>query len=526
MPNKPKQNEKPLCKDCNKYPVVIGSSCRICAREFGLATLDYLRRDEVSEGGPFADTYDPAIIEEPRNTDAGNAIRLAKMWYDDVLYVPEAKAWFVWNGRVWTEDKGEVEMLRMAKRTIERFFLSAAGQKDEDVRKGQLKWAMASESQARLVAMIQSAKSLCRTFKYSDFDGDPWLFNAANYTIDLRTGAPRKHQRADFLTKISPVEYDPNAKCSRWNQFLNEIMPGHEECCVPFLQRAVGYTLTGRINEECFFVCWGPRGRNGKSKFIETFRHVLGDYGRVASFDTFVARKGDEKLNDIAGFRGARLIVASESEHCKRLAEAKIKRMTGDEAVTGEFKYQEQFSYVPSYKIWLVTNAKPKVVGTDDAIWDRTHLIPFNRYFSEKERDLKLGEKLKAEASGVLNWIIEGCLEWQRQGLNVPSCVRQATKDYRAEQDVLRHFIEDRCVVGTDKWAGKQPMYDSYRAWAERMGEFVMPLAEFTERFQLQFEEGRSGPRGRHWKGVAVRSDSEFEQLSTDEQEKVVKAIQ
>jgi putative DNA primase/helicase len=480
----------------------------------------------MSQDGIFDESYDPSLTQEPRNTDAGNAIRFAKMWYQDVIYVPEAKAWYVWNGKAWAEDKGDVEMLRMAKRTIDRLFVTAAAQTDQDLRNGQIKWAMASESQPRLLAMIQSAKSLCRTFKYSDFDADPWLFNAANCTIDLRTGKARKHHRDDFLTKISPVDYDTNAMCPRWSQFLNEILPGHEHCCVPFLQRAIGYTLTGRINEECFFVCWGPRGRNGKSKFIETVRHVLGDYGKVASFDTFVARKGDEKLNDVAGFRGARLIVASESEHSKRLAEAKIKRMTGDEAVTGEFKYQEQFSYVPTYKIWLVTNAKPKVVGTDNAIWDRTHLIPFNRYFSENERDPNLGEKLKSESSGVLNWVIEGCLEWQKQTLNVPPCVREATNEYRAEQDVLRHFIEDRCLVGTDRWAGKQPMYDAYKAWAERMGEFVMPFAEFTERFQLQFEEGRSGPRGRHWKGVAVRSDSEFEQLSTADQEQVVKAIQ
>ncbi len=480
----------------------------------------------MSQDGVFDESYDPSLTQEPRNTDAGNAIRFAKMWYDDVLYVPEAKAWFVWNGRVWAEDKGEVEMLRMAKRTIERLFLTAAAQKDENVRNGQLKWAMNSESQGRLVAMIQSAKSLCRTFKYSEFDADPLLFNAANFTVDLRTGKTRKHHRDDLLTKISPVEYDPKAKCPRWTQFLNEILPGHESCCVPFLQRAVGYTLTGRINEECFFVCWGPRGRNGKSKFIETVRHVLGEYGKVASFDTFVARKGDEKLNDIAGFRGARMIVASESEHSKRLAEAKIKRMTGDEAVIGEFKYQEQFSYVPTYKIWLVTNPKPKIVGSGDSVWDRMHLIPFLRYFSEAERDLNLGEKLKAEASGILNWAIQGCLDWQQQGLCVPPCVRQATKEYKVEQDVLRHFIEDRCVTGPDKWAGKSPMYQTYRTWADSMGEFAMPLAEFTERFQLQFEEGRSSPRGRHWKGVAIRSDSEFENLSADEQDEVVKAIQ
>jgi putative DNA primase/helicase len=524
----PEPKEKQICKGAGrKTPcsnlAEIDNYCTDCARTIGLYVMDSVRRHEMAEAGPRAEVHNPSVIDYPRCTDTGNAIRFAQMWYEEVLYVPEADAWWVWNGKVWQEDKGNIQMLRMAKLTIRHLFLTAAKQKDTDLRDAELKWAKTSEGQARLVAMIQSSKSTCRTFHYADFDKDPWLFNAANAAIDLRTGKAREHERADYATKISPVEWNPQAKAPRWEQFLREIMPGHEDCCISFLQRAVGYTLTAMTSEECFFVPWGS-GRNGKTKLIEAITYVMGDYAKVASFDTFIARKGDEKLNDIAGFRGARLIVASESEHSKRLAEAKIKRMTGGDSVVGEFKYQEQFSYIPTYKIWLVSNYKPRVVGTDDGIWDRTHLIPFTEYFGDDRKDPLLGEKLKAEASGILNWMIEGAIKWAKEGLGVSHCVKEATGEYRKEQNVLGQFLEDRCVLGEFQWVTKGTLYKAYKEWAEQMSEFIMPQTEFTDRMKMQFEEGRTGQRGRHWKGVGLRP--EYNGLDFEQEEELVKAIQ
>jgi putative DNA primase/helicase len=518
-------SEQAVCKreGCTKSVPHVFRSFQLCldhVRQLGQILVDKAREEEIQRGSL---EYDD-LSGFPHCTDTGNGIRFAKMWYEDVLYVPEAKAWYTWNGKVWEEDSANINMLRMAKLTALHIYTEAANVKDDEARKKVVNWARASESQSSLEAMIRSAKSTCQIFHYNQFDQNPWLFNAANCTIDLRAGTSRGFQRKDYMTKASPVKADEKAGCPRWKKFLSEILPGHEQCCIPFLQRAIGYSLTGRINEECFFVCWGPRGRNGKSKFIETIRYILGDYAKAASFDTFVAKKGDEKLNDIAGFRGARMVVASESEYSKRLAEAKIKRMTGDDPVVGEFKYQEQFSYVPTYKIWLVTNPKPKVVGTDDAIWDRMHLIPFLRYFGTEERDLDLGDKLKAEASGILTWAIQGCLEWQRQRLKVPKCISDAGQQYRKEQNVLGQFVEERCVVGADKWVGKFPLFQAYKGWADLMGEFCMPMAEFTERMKLMFQDGKSGPRGRHWKGVALKT--EWEEMPRDQQEDVIKAVQ
>lgn len=250
----------------------------------------------------------------------------------------------------------------------------------------------------------------------------------------------------------------------------------------------------------------------------------MGDYATVASFDTFVQRKGDEKLNDIAGFRGARMILASESECSKRLAESKIKRMTGGDYVKAEFKYQEQFEYKPPYKIWLASNYKLRIVGTDDGIWDRVHLILFGEYFGDDRCDRKLDEKLKAEASGILNWCVAAAKEWYAKGLVSSMCIKAATEQYRKDQNVLGQFIEDCCAVAPNVWITKGDLYKAYKPWAENMGEFVMTQTEFNDRIANQFEDGRSGPRGRHWKGVTVRR--EYMMHDEDEQERAVAAIQ
>jgi putative DNA primase/helicase len=361
--------------------------------------------------------------------------------------------------------------------------------------------------------MVNLAKIHVRNTNRGDFDKNPWLFNCATGTIDLRTGQCGPHDRKDLISKLSPAKYDTAADCALWKKCLSDWMLDDDEK-VGYLQRQAGYTLTGCTNEEVMPILWGS-GRNGKTKFYVTIYNLLGDgeYAKAANFDSFVVKKGDEGMpNDIAGWCGMRLIVAAEGEHSKRLAEAKLKLCIGRDPVVGEFKYQEEFTYVPTYKVWLVTNPKPRIVGTTEAIWDKIHFVAWKRYFRPEERDTELQEKLNAEASGILNWMIEGCLQWQKNGLALPASMSDDTEDYRHEQDVVGRFIDEEGLVGEDFTSPKKFTYECFKEWAENAGEhYIMTQVEFNEKMLGRFAEGRS-KSGRFWRGFKLeKHEPDFE---------------
>jgi len=455
----------------------------------------------------------PDTADDPeRYSDAGNAMRLAKLYGQDIIYCRQSDEYFVWDGSRWLRDLNNVQMLRMAKGVTEGMFREAESC-EEDTAKALRKHALNSQSVARLSGMVNLAKIHVRNVNRGDFDKDLWLFNCRNGTIELKTGKCREPRREDLISKMAPVKYDPNADCPLWEKCLGEWMLGAAEK-VAYLQRQGGYTLTGCTNEEVMPILWGS-GRNGKSKFYVTIYNVLGEgeYAKAANFDSFVVKQGDEGMpNDIAGWCGMRLIVASESEHSKRLAEAKLKRCIGRDPVTGEFKYQEEFNYLPTYKVWLITNPKPRIVGTTEAIWDKIHFVAWKRYFRPEERDPELQEKLNAEASGILNWLVEGCLEWQKKGLALPDSMKEDTEGYRREQDVVGRFVEDECVVGEGLTSSKKLTYEHFKEWADETGEhYTMTQVEFNEKMLCKFDEGRS-KSGRYWKGFRLkREQSDYE---------------
>ena len=439
-------------------------------------------------------------------------MRLAKFCGEDILYCRQSDEYYVWDGTRWMRDLNNVHMLRMAKAVTEQMFREAESLGD-DAAKALRSHALKSQSVARLAGMVNLAKIHVRNVNRGDFDKDSWLLNCLNGTLELKTGACRQHRRDDLISKIAPVKYDPTADCSLWKRCVNDWMLGDPEK-VAYIQRQAGYTITGCTNEEVMPIFWGS-GRNGKTKFYVTIYNVLGDgeYAKAANFDSFVVKKGDEGMpNDIAGWCGMRLIVAAEGEHSKRLAEAKLKLCIGRDPVVGEFKYQEEFSYIPTYKVWLVTNPKPRIVGTTEAIWDKIHFVAWRRYYRPEERDQQLQEKLDAQASGVLNWLVEGCLEWQKKGLALPDSMREDTVQYRHEQDVVGRFIDEECVVGEDFTSPKKLTYACFKDWAEDAGEhYTMTQQEFNEKMLCRFAENRSNS-GRYWEGFKLkRQQSDYE---------------
>jgi P4 family phage/plasmid primase-like protien len=463
---------------------------------------------------PLSPNMYPMEKNLPKN-DTGVARRLVRLCGFDILFVEDKNAWYVWDGRYWVEDKQRVRMFQKTKDAVETMLMEVGGMKketDEDKENIQafVKWVFRMQDTHKLEAVIKNAASEAPRINMMDFNPDGLLFNTMNGTIDLRTGQPRDYDRRDLITRISCIPFTPGADRASFEKFLREIFPTDTDEKIAFLKRWMGYCLTGLCDEEAFLIGYG-KGRNGKGKLNDTFMFIFGDvqrggYGHAANFDIFVAKRGDEgKPHDVAEMHGSRYVSASEGEQSKRLNVAKMKALVSGDYVTGEKKYQDSFTYRPEHKINLFSNYKPRIIETDDGIWDKLFLLEFNRYFAAHERDKKLREKLFACAPGVLNWMIEGCLEWQRDGLKVPECVRAFTTKFRADQHVLSQFIEDEEVLGDHLTTQKTPMYVCYKAWAEKHGEFVMTSTEFTERMSLQFEEGRSSTKGRHWKGIGLK---------------------
>jgi putative DNA primase/helicase len=486
----------------------------------------------LSPKGSFRESVSTSdtTSDSVRHSDVGNAMRLAKLCGEDIIYCRQSDEYYVWDGTRWMRDLNNVDMLRLAKAVTEEMFQEAESL-GEDAKKALRSHALKSQSVARLSGMVNLAKIHVRNVNRGDFDKDPWVFNCATGTIDLRTGKCVPHDRKDLISKLAPVKYDPAVDCPLWKKCLTDWMLGDEQK-VGYLQRQAGYTLTGCTNEEVMPIFWGA-GRNGKTKCYVTIYNVLGDgeYAKAANFDSFVVKKGDEGMpNDIAGWCGMRLIVAAEGEHSKRLAEAKLKLCIGRDPVVGEFKYQEEFTYVPTYKVWLVTNPKPRIVGTTEAIWDKIHFVAWNRYYRPEERDTELQEKLNAEASGILNWMIEGCLQWQKKGLALPASMREDTEAYRREQDVVGRFIDEEGVVGEEYTSPKNLTYQCFKEWAEDAGEhYTMTQVEFNEKMLSKFAEGRS-KSGRFWRGFKLkRRESDFETSLAERgltQESLKKSIQ
>ena len=409
----------------------------------------------------------------PHSTDAGNAKRLARAFDGDVRYCYAWQAFLEWSSRHWARDPG-AGIIARAKAVALALYAEAASEPDAARRAEVAAWARKSESEARLRAMVFLSQSEPGVPVAVDaLDADPWVLNLENGALDLRESAVvfRPHRRADLLTKVAPVRYDPDAQCPRWLTFLGRIFE-ERATLITFVQRALGYSLTGDTGERCFFLCWGV-GHNGKTTLLNAVRAVLGpDYAAATRAETFMVRSPDAIPNDLAKLRAVRFATAVETEENRRLAEALLKQATGNDPLPARFMRAEWFEFVPQFKLWLATNHKPVIRGTDPAIWGRVLLIPFTVTIPEGERDKTLGATLQAEAPGILNWLLAGYRAWRANGLRPPPAVRLATERYRAEMDTFGEFLRERCFTkdpqATITFRG---LYDAYVAWCDATHE-------------------------------------------------------
>jgi len=460
------------------------------------------RTDYNSNHSIYSST-DEVYTKEDCN-DLGNARRFVRQHSQFVRYCVERKKWFVYDGKRWKLD-AKMEVMNRAKYTARSIAIEAANdsisEKESDLL---LKHAQKTKQAKGIKDMLSMAESEPEiTIQVSEFDNDKWLLNLRNGTLDLRTGQLRPHEREDYITKLIDIDYDPNAQCPTWLSFLNRIMNGNQNL-ISFLRRAIGYSLTGQVNERAVFVLYG-KGANGKSVLTETARSLLDDYATVAPVSAIMKRQKNANTNDLAKLRSARFVAVNETDEGGRIDESAIKAMSGNEKVTARLLYSEYFDFMPEFKLWLTTNYKPTIRGTDEGIWDRLKLIPFDVRIPKEEQDKHLLEKLQNEFSGILNWAIQGCLDWRLNGLGAPPEVEQATNDYRKEQDIFTLFITQCCVLGESKWVSTASFRKEYEKFCVENGEQPYLAGNaFAEKLRTLGCMPKPMRQGRGWSGIGL----------------------
>ncbi len=449
------------------------------------------------------------------HTDYGNAERLVAHHGDDIRYCYQQKNWYVWDGTRWAlDDTGAV--MRKAKATARAILHEADGVQDREKRDAILGWMKQSESAQKLKSMIDLAGSEEKVAtSVNEFDQNPWLLNVENGTIDLQTGALKFHDRNDFITKKLPVRWiGLDERLPLWERFLDEATDGDKDLQA-FLQRAVGYSLTGRTDEEVLFFVHGPAA-SGKSTFIEAVKSAMGDYCTTADFETFLKRSNTGGArNDIARLVGSRFVASIEVDEGKALAEGLIKSVTGGDTVSARFLFKEAFEFVPVFKLWLVANDAPDVKAGDDAMWRRILRVPFEHVVPKDKRDPQVKAQLKnPEIAGpaILAWAVRGCLDWQKDGLKIPDAVTNATEEYRKEMNPLSDFITDYCTVDTNDhvlWEPTANLRQAYLEWGRSngAGQHIndRQFGKLMREMDCQPESRQfAGTKTRGWQGVRL----------------------
>lgn len=444
-------------------------------------------------------------------TDYGNAERLVSTYGNDIRYCETYKSWFINDGIRFAEDKTR-EIERLAKETVRSIYQEAYNAPDDE-RKRIVKHALASESVARLTAMVTLAESERQvSITEQELDANQWVLNCLNGCVDLHTANLLPHNRTDLFTKVAPVEYDSTQKCPIWLNMLDQILDGNSEL-IDYVQRALGYSLTGDTREQVLFFLYGT-GANGKSTFLNTVRDILGDYAMQTQPETFMAKQGDTGAReDVAQLKGMRFVAAVEAEAERRMAEVLVKQLTGGDVMRARRLYQNSFEFKPTAKLWFAANHKPTIRGNDNGIWRRIKTIPFLVRIPDSEQDKTLADRLKHEYPGILAWMVEGCVKWQREGLGEPEAVREATQEYRTDMDLLGDFLSDCCVIRPGAKVATKQLYTAYEAWCIGNGENPLTNRRFNTRIEERdgIQKRRGSGNKPEFVGIGLVSESSEE---------------
>lgn len=405
--------------------------------------------------------------------DIGNGYLFADCYREKARYVPERKKWYVFNGRVWEPDAGSLKVMELCKKLADDLVCYALSLPEGAERDGYRKSVEWWQQRNHRETILKDAASVYPV-KFSEFDADPYLFNCINGTLDLRTKDIRPHSACDMLTMISGVKYDPSARSELFEKFLCDVMQG-DMATATYIQKVIGYCLTGDTSEECFFTLYGATTRNGKSTLLETILRLLGDYGRSAKPETFALKKianGSGPSEDLARLAGARMISVSEVPRGMPLDAALMKTITGGDTVTARFLCENSFEYRPQFKQIFNTNWLPTASDVTLFSSDRVRVIPFERHFTEEERDKTLKARLTTPASlsGILNWCLDGLAMWRETGLDPSPAVKKATAQYQLDSDKTAQFIAEELEAGPSYEVRSAEAFGRYKIWCDRNG--------------------------------------------------------
>jgi putative DNA primase/helicase len=479
-------------------------------------------------GGPPSRKLLPE--EKLRYTDLGNAERLV-LWYgNDLRFVEEWGQWLVWDGRRWVLDRQGIRVKELACEVTRRL-MNDASKRLRDLRKEEaprtteevadrekvilreeamVKWATTCQTGGHVSRMIDFASAQAEMrISFKKLNQKPHLLNCKNGTLDLDTGQLRKHSRSDYLTQITEINYKPDAECPLWWWFIDHAMGGNKRL-MRYLQRVAGYSASGHVKEFAVFFHFGNGGR-GKSTFLITLKHVLGEYAAKAPRFLLFKTVAPRHETELTVLYGRRMVFCAEVEENQKLDEGLVKDITSADPISGRRMREDHWEFPPTHKGHVGCNYKPRIDGSDDGIWRRVHLIPWNFKLGPEHKDILA--KLQLEEEGILAWMVRGHLRWKKHGLMPPEEVLQATQQYREESDSVGEFLRACCAFGVERWVSNEKLRDTYERYCQENGVHPMSAKRFNARLRgfdhkvdgLELLENAWVSRNqRGWRGVGV----------------------